>query len=691
MSLNDQRIVQKDMDSLYLGNLKTVTFDLALPAKGQYGSEIRWHSGEERFLDTDGRVNRPLYGMGNREVLLTGIFTYGEASGKKVYPVTILEQENPHQDEDTYPIEVQIQGRPDTDAEVYQCRDAKVRILPGNAFYEAQERMRRYLLSVDDDSMLYHFRKASGLDTGDAESPIGWDAEECKLRGHTTGHYLSALALCYRATGDAKIYAKAVYMVDELERCQEAFQKVEGIHEGFLSAYSEEQFDLLEEYTPYPKIWAPYYTLHKIIAGLLDCYLYIDKKEALTIAEKMGVWTWHRLSRLPEAQLKKMWGMYIAGEFGGMNVVMAQLYELTGREEFLKCARLFDNDKLYRPLMRYQDRLNGIHANQHIPQILGAVEIYKASGELTYLEMARAFWTTVTENRSYATGGVGEGEMFQGYREIGHLLTASTQESCASYNMLKLTRELYQMNPDSRYMDYYEKTLYNHILATPDESGNGESTYFFPLGPGMRREFIRENSCCHGTGMESHFKYQEGMYFQNRDAFFINMYIPSEVLQDGLHLQMQCVSQRRQEYELHIRNEMFRTLYLRYPDWADECQVKIEGKALKTEKDGSGYIPIELETGRDITLHIQWKPGVRVLRAPDEPEKAAIQYGPYILAALSEETDYLELPMREEEIQGQMAWTEEHGDEIGFRLGDWKWIPVYKVEDRAYHVYTIIK
>ena len=162
--------------------------------------------------------------------------------------------------------------------------------------------------------------------------------------------------------------------------------------------------------------------------------------------------------------------MYIAGEFGGMNVVMAQLAELTGKEEFLKCARLFDNDKLYRPLMRYQDQLNGIHANQHIPQILGAIEIYKASGDLKYLEMARAFWTTGTENRTYATGGVGEGEMFQGYREIGKLLTASTQETCASYNMLKLTRELYQMDPDSRYMDYYEKTLYNHILATPDES-----------------------------------------------------------------------------------------------------------------------------------------------------------------------------------------------------------------------------
>ena len=340
--------------------------------------------------------------------------------------------------------------------------------------------------------------------------------------------------------------------------------------------------------------------------------------------------------------------------------------------------------------MHYRDQLNGIHANQHIPQILGAIEIYKASGDLKYLEMARAFWTTVTENRTYATGGVGEGEMFQGYREIGKLLTASTQETCASYNMLKLTRELYQMDPDSRYMDYYEKTLYNHILATPDESGSGESTYFFPLGPGMKREFLFENSCCHGTGMESHFKYQEGMYFQKRDAFFINMYIPSEFSQDDMRLHMECVSQRRQEYELRIQNGTFRKLYLRYPEWADECLLEMDGEVLETKKNKAGYIEITMHSG-DVKLRIRWMPGWKVLRTPDEPEKAAIQYGPYIMAAISGEKEFLELPIKENEIADRAEWMDEYKDGLAFRLGDWKWIPVYEVGDRAYHVYTIIK
>lgn len=690
MNLNDLKIVQKDIESLYLGNLKTVTFDLSLPEKGIYGSDIRWSSEKEKLLDATGKVNRPIYGMGNRKVVMTGIFTYGEASVAKDYIVMILEQDNPCQGTDMYPIEVQVQRRPVKEVRVHQCQSAEVRILPGNAFYEAQELMHRYLLSIDADSMLYHFRKASGLDTRGAKCPYGWDAEESQIKGHTTGHYLSALALCYRATGDKKIRARAEYMVEELKKCQQAFWNIKGVHEGFLSPYLEEQFDLLERYTPYPKIWAPYYTFHKIIAGLLDCYFYIDKKEALSIAEKMGMWTWNRLSRLPKMQLKRMWSMYIAGEFGGMNVVMAQLAKLTGREEFLQCAKLFDNDKLYQPLMNHQDQLNGMHANQHIPQILGAVEIYKLSGNLKYLEMARAFWTTVTENRSYATGGVGEGEMFRGYRVIGGLLTASTQETCASYNMLKLTRELYQMDPDGRYMDYYERTLYNHILATPDRSGSGESTYFFPLGPGMKREFLFENSCCHGTGMENHFRYQEGIYFQRENSFFINMFIPSEIHQDNMKVYMECVSQRRQEYELQIQNRMFKKLYLRYPEWADSCRLEMNGEVQKINKNLAGYIEVKLKSV-DIKIRVQWTPGVRVHRTPDKPEKAAIQYGPYIMAAVSEKTDYLELPMRETEIVEWMEWTEEHSDSLSFRLGDWQWIPLCEVEDQACHVYIIIK
>lgn len=226
---SDRQAVERDMDALYLGNLNTVEFDLQLPTKGRYGSDIRWESGHDRFLANDGRVSRPLHGTGNREIVLTGFFTRGKAQGSKEYLVTILEQEKPYKAVEAYPVFLKQYTRAADEAgRVEECAKAQVRILPGNEFYEAEEQMHQYLLHVEDDRMLYHFRKASGLDTLGADSLDGWDAEECKLRGHTTGHYLSALALCYHAVGDVRIREKAVYMVRELGKCQRAFSQIEG-------------------------------------------------------------------------------------------------------------------------------------------------------------------------------------------------------------------------------------------------------------------------------------------------------------------------------------------------------------------------------------------------------------------------------------------------------------------------------
>lgn len=685
---NDREIVRRDMESLYLGNLKTVEFDLQLPAKGACGSDISWESGEERFLDSEGKVARPLYGMGNREVTLTGTFSYGEARMTKDYRVTVLEQENPYADAEHHSVEVA--GWEGTQT-VNCCEKAEVRILPGNEFYDTQERMRRYLLSVEEDEMLYHFRKASGLDTRGAQSPRGWDSEECKLKGHTTGHYLSALALCYHATGDGRIREKACYMVRELGKCQEAFSHMEGVGDGFLSGYLPEQFDQLECYTPYPKIWAPYYTLHKILAGLLDCRIYIESEEALEIAERLGMWTWRRLRRLPRRQLTKMWSMYIAGEFGGMNVVMAQLAEMTGREEFLQCARLFDNEKLFEPLSKGLDMLSGMHANQHIPQILGAVEIYKATGEKRYLDMAKVFWTTVTQNRSYAPGGVGETEMFQGFRQIGELLTANTQETCASYNMLKLTRELYQLEPGAGYMDYYERTLLNHILATPEAGCGGESTYFFPLGPGMRREFLRENSCCHGTGMESHFRYREGIYYQSGNDIYINLYIPSELrdAERDLSIRIERISQREQSYRIRVRGCAMQSLYLRKPDWAGDPQILEDGEPVRHKTKRQGYLVIDGSFAGERCFEVRWKPRFSFMRTPDMPERAAVRYGPYVLAALSDREEFIRVPLNEKNLAEEMVWEEDGTDAVHFRYGGWKWIPLYEIGDAPYHVYVI--
>lgn len=754
-NMTEQEIVKKDMDALYIGNLNTVEFDLKLPRKGIYNSAITWKSGHERFLSSTGKVTRPVYGAGNRTILLSATFTYGNAVGVKTYDVCILEEDRKQQISKVYAVELtvyagesfylpgvvivdtregdtishpvvwnqgsdalclesgnyhesgylsgtsiptearitvqekSIERKKDTTPRLRECREASVRLLSGSEFYRAQERMKTFLEGVDDDQMLYNFRMASGLDTKGASSMEGWDSPDCQLRGHTTGHYLSALALCFHATGDDRIKEKAVYMVHSLAECQKSFQKTEGIQSGFLSAYSEEQFDQLETYTPYPTIWAPYYTLHKLVAGFLDCYMYLGSEEALQIAEQMGSWVWNRLSRLSHEQLCKMWSMYIAGEFGGMNAVMAQLYQYTGKAEFLQCARLFDNDKLFYPLKMKVDALSGMHANQHIPQILGALEIFKSDGSKEYYEIAHQFWQFVTQARTYAIGGTGEGEMFHEKGKLAAYLTKNTEETCASYNMLKLTKELYQYECFSRYMDYYENVVTNHILATQEKDITGESTYFLPLAPGSRKVFERENSCCHGTGMESHFKYREGIYYHSEEDVYINLFIPSEMVWEDKEITVkQNFDDGRPERIKMTAKGGFQQLFIRRPDWvADDYGVIVNGEVWKCRENPQGYFVIPRGEQESLEIELNYPFHMQRIAAPDMPEKVAIRYGPYIMAALSEASEYYELPS--EEIMELEA--EYLSGETGFIFRGIKWIPLCMVGMETYHVYYIEK
>jgi DUF1680 family protein len=306
-------------------------------------------------------------------------------------------------------------------------------------------------------------------------------------------------------------------MIAELNRVQQAFTANQDIHDGFLSAYSEKQFDLLEKFKPYPEIWAPYYTLHKIFAGLLDSYRIAGIDQALTIADKLGDWVYKRLSKLSHEHLKKMWGMYIAGEFGGMNGSLAELYTYTRKETHLQAAKFFDNDRLFFPMEQKIDALGSLHANQHIPQVIGAMKIFSATKEKKYYTIASFFWHSVVQAHLYTIGGTGEGEMFRQPYKIGTYLSDNTAETCASYNMLKLTKALYAYDPDVTYMDYYERAMFNHILSTTDHEGLGASTYFMPTRPGGQKQFDDENSCCHGTGLENHFKYADAVYALFKD------------------------------------------------------------------------------------------------------------------------------------------------------------------------------
>ncbi|WEV75937.1 beta-L-arabinofuranosidase domain-containing protein [Bifidobacterium sp. ESL0800] len=578
--------------------------------------------------------------------------------------------------------------------------------LTGDGFLARNQRNRvAFLKTVDCDQLLYEFRKASGLDTKGADAMIGWDAPDSNLRGHTTGHYLSGYSLAYAATGEPEMKRKADYLVDGLAEVQDAFSKLPGFKPGFLSAYSEKQFDLLETYAPYPDIWAPYYTLHKILAGLLDAYHYTGNKTALDVASKVGDWVYDRLSRLPHEQLQNMWSMYIAGEFGGMNESMAKLYGVTGKKEHLEAARMFDNDRLMVPMREHIDALGGMHGNQHIPQVIGSVELYKQTGMSYYLDQAEFFFDSVLAHHAYAFGGVGQGEMFHQPDHIGSLLTENTAESCASYNLLKLATALEQYEPKASYGDYYEDTVVNHIAATTDKVPRGGSIYFFPTQPGGHKEFDEENSCCHGTGLESHFYYAQGAYYVgaregSKSALSVRMYLNGTLddAEDGLALKVALDDKHPEHVAIDVKHADYDQLWLRVPGWTrGKVRVTVDGKRLDEatvagmlRNDGAELVLDAEALGRSgfdgASISLDFDPHFRVVPTPDKPEIAAVAWGPYVLAALSDKTDFLSLPVDSKDADA--AFTRE-GDGLTFvhKATGTRFVPLEQLDQECYQMY----
>ncbi|MCL2702788.1 MAG: glycoside hydrolase family 127 protein [Defluviitaleaceae bacterium] len=564
-----------------------------------------------------------------------------------------------------------------------------VKLLPG-AFDDNRRRFEECLLACDDDQMLYNFRAASGLDTKGAEPMSGWDSPECLLRGHTTGHYLSGIALASRGCPDnsENFKKKIEYMVDSLEECQNAFAASGGYAGGFLSGYSEEQFDLLEEYVVYPKIWAPYYTLHKILAGLLDCHEFGGSAKALTVAEKVGMWTYNRLAKLSAEQLAKMWAMYIAGEFGGMNETMARLYKLSPKPEFIKAAKFFDNEKLFLPMAANIDTLCDMHGNQHVPQIIGALEIYERTHEDYYYNIARNFWRFVTDAHCYNIGGSGEGEMFKEPGYIAAYLTDKTAESCVSYNMMKLSRMLFRYEPVSGYMDYYERALYNHIAPSGDPNGpSGGSAYFTPLRPGGQKSYDeKSNSCCHGTGLENHVKYQDSIYYTNGDTLYVNLYIASELSwrEKGVVITQSGDFLKDQRVIFDIGQSARIDLRLRMPAWLEEkAEIKHSGVMLDFEvKDGYAVINRDFAPGDKLEISLPFT--LRLEKAADDPAVACLYYGPLVMVIDNDSQRFIELCINDTNLLNKTG-------DLEFTFEGFKFIPIMLAHNAPYHAYFNLK
>ncbi len=503
---------------------------------------------------------------------------------------------------------------------------SNVRLGPG-AFSAAAEVNRRYLKTLPPDRLLHTFRLTGGLRT--SAEPLGdWERPDCELRGHFAGgHYLSACALSFASSGDEELKRNGDIMVVELAKCQAQLKN------GYLSAFPVELFDRLRDGV---NVWAPFYTIHKIMAGHLDMYLYAGNQQALETLEKMAGWVRRWTDPLSEQQMQRI----LQVEYGGMGEVLANLYAVTGNRDYLNLAQRFNKKSFFDPLAARRDELKGLHVNTHIPQVIAAARLYELTGDKKYWSISDYFWDDVTSERCYCTGGTSNFELWRS--DPGTLstqLSSETSEDCCAYNMMKLTRHLFEWSPQARYMDYYERVLFNHRMGTIDPE-TGTTVYYLTLGNGYSKIYAKPFDsfwCCNGTGAEEFAKLTDTIYYHDGDSVYVNLFIASEVNwpERGVRITQQTSFPEEQGTTLLISaaTPVNVDLKLRIPYWAKTGAVKVNGHV----------VPAFAAPGSYLVLRGPWKNGDRVelslpmhLHAAPMPDKntmQAVMYGPLVMAA----------------------------------------------------------
>jgi len=501
-----------------------------------------------------------------------------------------------------------------------------VRLLDG-PFKQAMDRNTRYLHDLDSDRLLHNFRLTAGLPSS-AQPLGGWEEPRVELRGHFVGHFLTACALTFAASGDEALRRKADALVTELARCQKVLGQT-----GYLSAYPEEFIDRVIEGK---RVWAPWYTLHKIMAGLLDMYVYCGNKQALDVVKGMAAWTKRRTDKLDEEAMQRM----LKVEHGGMTEVLANLYAVTGEPDHLALARRFDHEAFLEPLAGRRDELKGLHVNTQVPKVIGAAREYELTGENLYRDVATYFWDQVVNHRSYVTGGTSNYEGFRTDPDVlaGEVSNAS-HETCVTYNMLKLTRQLFAWTPDPRLADYYERALLNGILSTQDPV-TAMVMYYVPMESGWYKTFCTPDDsfwCCTGTGVENHAKYGDSIYFHDDRTLYINLFIASELRwpEKDLTVRQETAFPKEQRITLILSSSSDHQLALRIrvPYWAKQgVLVKINGESADLPAQPGSYLSLDRLWKNGDTITVEMPMSLHLWRMPDDPNLAAILYGPVVLA-----------------------------------------------------------
>ena len=641
-----------------------------------------------------------------------------------------------------YPVKAQIK----VVAEGYQTPEkevahtfslADVSIDGDNRLTHNRDEALREICSWDVTQQLYNYRDTYGLSTEGYTKSDGWDSPDTKLKGHGSGHYMSAIAQAYAVATNpeqkAILRKNITRMVNELRECQEktfvynkelkrnweardfapeaelremkgtwaAFDEYKKHPElygyGYINAIPAQHCALIEMYRAYNNsdwVWAPYYSVHKQLAGLIDIATYFDDKEicdkALLIAKDMGLWVWNRMHyrtyvkqdgtqderRAKPGNRYEMWDMYIAGEVGGMSESLSRLSEMVSnpdeKAKLLEAANCFDAPKFYDPLSKNIDDIRTRHANQHIPMIIGALRSYKSNQKPYYYNLAENFWRLVQGRYMYAMGGVGNGEMFrQPYTQILSMATNGLQEgeseaypdineTCCAYNLVKLSKDLNCYNPDNaQYLDYIERTLYNQIIGSlnPDQY---QTCYQYAVGLNATKPFGNEtpqSTCCGGTGSENHTKYQQSAYFANDHTLWVGLYMPTTLhwKEKGVTIKQDCLWPAQHSAIKITEGEGDFTLKLRVPYWATQgFSIKVNGKEMAKSYQPSTYVELEqkhwkvgdvVEIDMPFSKHIEYgadKLSSDVASLDGTPLKTSwvgtLMYGPLVMAGTGAQT-----------------------------------------------------
>lgn len=505
-----------------------------------------------------------------------------------------------------------------------------IRLLPSR-FRDNMMRDSAWMASIEVNRLIHSFRTNAGVWAGleggyeSLKKYGGWESLDCELRGHTTGHLLSAYALMFASTGSEVFKLKGDSITTELAKVQQV------LGDGYLSAYPEE---LINRNIRGERVWAPWYTLHKLFSGFIDQYLYAGNELALEVVKRMGDWAYHKLNSLNEETRKKM----IRNEFGGINESFYNLYAITGDDRYQWLAQFFYHNDVIDPLKKMNDDLETKHTNTFIPKVLAEARNYELTNRAESKDLTNFFWHTMIDYHTFAPGCSSQKEHFFDTDKFSQYLNGYTGETCCTYNMLKLSRHLFCWQPDAKVADYYERALYNHILGQQDPE-TGMVCYFLPMLTGAHKVYsTKDNSfwCCVGSGFENHAKYGEAIYYHNEKGIYVNLFIPSEVnwKEKGLIIRQETnfPTEDKTTFTIQTHTPVKTTLFLRYPSWSGKMQVMVNGKRQSVRQEPGSYVAVTREWKNGDKVEVTYPMEFRLEVTPDNPNRGALLYGPIVLA-----------------------------------------------------------